>query len=265
MEKYIFNFCVLVSTQEKYLNRLYEFVHFYGYRSKNFKNKIKITFLADSDDKPCFVGEDIEWINIAHDKEGVHLPLSMRFLYYLKNYWTPACWTMQVDDDSSTDIDKTIEILNQFYDSEDGLIFTTGRCTDIERPLQEVIREMNIPNFTFENNNISRYSDNIPYIIHSWESCILSEKGVKNIINYSEYDKFWSLCRQYRPGFSDQTIFVIAKFSKVAIVESSFLCSHDRYHEFSLINPNGRYTHIHYVIDVFPSYSQIVNGILSRD
>jgi hypothetical protein len=221
--------------------------------------------LADFDDKPHFVGEDIEWINVAQDKDGFNLPLSLRFLYYLKNYWTPARWTMQVDDDSSTDIDKTIEILDQFYDSEDGLIFTTGRCTDIERPLQEVIREMDISNFTFGNTNISIYKNHIPYIIHSWEALILSKKGVSNIINYSEYDRFWSLCRHYKPGFSDQTIFAIAKFAKVAIVESSFLCPFDNYQEFSLINPNGKYTHIHYILDHSPSYSKIVNGILSRD
>ena len=51
---------------------------------------------------------------------------------------------MQVDDDSSTDIDKTFEILNQYYDFNDPMMLMGGRNTDLESGQQRIIKSMKI-------------------------------------------------------------------------------------------------------------------------
>jgi hypothetical protein len=249
----ILNLCVIASTKtEKYKKRLFNFINSYGYKNVFFKNKVKISFLVDDESRPDFVGENFDWINCNQ------IPVSLRFIYYLNKHWSPFLWTMQVDDDSSTDIDKTIEILNQFYDSDDSMILMGGRNTDMEHGLQLIIREMGEPNILFGSKNINSFND-IPYFVHAWEPSILSLKGVNKIRNYSKLSEFISLALKYKPVFTDQPIYLLSKLAKVPIVEATFLCPYDRPNEYSAIVENGRYSHIHYVKEELPTYNQVIN------
>jgi hypothetical protein len=246
-----FNLCVIASTvTEKYAKRLYNFINYYGFKNINNKENTKITFLVEGEPRPDFIPQECEWFNYPN------LPISLRFIYYLINNWNPASWTMQVDDDSSTDIDKTIELLNQFYDSDDSMILMGGRNTDLEYGLQHLVREMNEPNILFDNPNICIFRD-VPYFVHAWEPSILSQKAVNKIKNYRKLDLFLELSLKYRPVFTDQSIYLLSKLAKVPIVEAMFLCPYDRPAEYSAINPNGRYSHIHYVKEELPSYKMI--------
>jgi hypothetical protein len=251
----ILNLCVVASVKTiKYKNRLASFINAYGIKNINFKNNVKISFLVEDEPRPDFVNESFGWHNYPN------VPISLRFIYYLLNHWGESVWTMQVDDDSSTDIDKTIELLNQFYDSDDSMILMGGRNTDLEYGLQHLVREMNEPNILFDNPNICMFRD-VPYFVHAWEPSILSQKAVNKIKNYSKLNLFLELALKYRPVFTDQSIYLLSKLAKVPIVEAMFLCPYDRPAEYSAINPQGRYSHIHYVKEEIANYNYIVEAM----
>jgi hypothetical protein len=251
----ILNLCVIASTKtDKYTKRLKNFIDLYGYKNLNYKKNTKISFLVEDESKPDFINESFGWYNYPN------LPMSLRFVSYLINNWSPSVWTMQVDDDSSTDIDKTIEFLNQFYDADDSMILMGGRNTDLENGLQNLIKEMGEPNILFDNPNICQFKD-IPYFVHAWEPSILSKKAVNKIRNYNKLEFFLQLARKYKPVFTDQSIYLLSKLAKVPIVESTFLCPYDRPQEYSAVNPNGRYSHIHYVKEESSNYNTIIDNM----
>jgi hypothetical protein len=252
----ILNLCVIASTKnEKYLNRLKSFIDSYGYKNLNFKNRVKISFLVDDETRPDFVTNNFGWYNFPG------LPISLRFISFLRKDWAPSLWTMQVDDDSSTDIDKTIEFLNQFYDFDDSMILMGGRNTDMEMGLQSILREMGEKNILFDNNNINDFSD-IPYFVHAWEPSILSIKAVNKIKKYNKLDLFLELALKYQPVFTDQSIYLLSKLAKIPIVEATFLCPYDRPDEYSAVNPQGRYSHIHYVKEGVNCYDKICDILM---
>lgn len=251
----IFNLCVIASTKtEKYAKRLQNFINIYGFKNLNYKQNVKINFLVDDEPRPEFLPSEFEWYNYPN------LPISLRFISYLLNNWSPSLWTMQVDDDSSTDIDKTIDLLNQFYDHHDSMILMGGRNTDLENGLQELIREMNEPNILFDNPDISIFKD-IPYFVHAWEPSILSVKAVNKIKNYNKIDLFFKLALKYNPIFTDQSIYLLCKLAKTPIVEATFLCPYDRPNEYSAINSHGRYSHIHYIKEELPTYNTLIENM----
>jgi hypothetical protein len=248
-----FNLCVIASTKtEKYIKRLQNFVEIYGF--KNFLNKetVKVSFLVADDSKPDFISDEFGWHNFPD------IPVSLRFIAYLKTCWEPSLWTMQVDDDSSTDIDKTIELLHQFYDAHDSMILMGGRNTDLELGLQFVVKEMGENNILF-NKNINDFKD-IPYFIHAWEPSILSIKAVYKILKYTKFNQFFDLALQYNPIFTDQSIYLLSKLAKIPIVECLFLCPYDRPDEYSAFCLDGRYSHIHYVKEELGSYEKIIDS-----
>jgi hypothetical protein len=246
--------CVLACCKnEKYKNRLREFVHSYGF--KDLDGDTRVVFLVEDEQRPDFLDDRFGW----HNSPGI--PLSMRLMRYLSEEQCDSDWIMQVDDDSSTDIDKTREILCQFYDPSDAMILMGGRNTDLEMGLQHVVKKMSVPNFLFSSGNISKF-DTTPYFIHAWEPSIISREGAKRIRSWVDLKEFMSLCESKRPIFGDQVPYVAARLAKVPIVECLFLSPFCKSEEYSAINPKGRFSHIHYVTDKWGEYDQFKKNML---
>lgn len=240
--------CVLACAKnEKYRNRLKEFVDSYGYKLQNPSTKAKIIFLVEDEPKPDFLDESYGWYNCPG------LPLSCRLLKYIKDEPIDCRWLMQVDDDSSTDLDKTMELLQQFYDSGDCLLLMGGRNTDLERSQQSILRTMGVSNFFFGSNDINKF-DTTPYFIHAWEPSIFSAPALDRIKSWPKLDEFYALCLKYRPIFGDQVPYVAARISRVPIVECLFMSPFAKAEEFSATNPEGRFSHIHYVTEKWSGY-----------
>ena len=250
MNENIFDFtlCIVACTKkEKYAARLKEYVSSYGYRQKNKSIKTRFVYLVEDEPRPDFIPQKDIWYNCPG------IPMSMRFLKYLKDFDNNSSWVMQVDDDSSTDIDKTIEILNQYYDFNDPMMLMGGRNTDLESGQQRIIKSMKIENFFFESNDVTNF-EGIPYFTHAWEPTIISKSGIKRIKNWKRMEEYYKLCKNNKPIFTDQTPYVAARLAKVPIVEAYFLCPFEWAHSYSCINKNGRYSHIHYVTDKWKSF-----------
>jgi hypothetical protein len=241
-------FCVLACAKnEKYSARLQDFLNSYGFKNTNKELKVKFVFLVEDEDKPDFISEDFVWYNCPK------IPLSCRFLKYLRDSEIDSRWIMQVDDDSSTDIDKTCELLYQFYNHQDSMMLMGGRNTDLESAQQKIVKIMGVNNFFFGSENISKF-DTHPYFIHAWEPTIVSNRAVEIIKKWNRLDEYFDLCLRHVPTFGDQTPYVAAKLSKVPIVECSFMSPFNKHMEYSAINLNGRYSHIHYVTDKWEGF-----------
>jgi hypothetical protein len=238
--------CVLACAKnDKYLKRLGDFVRHYGY--KNSKNYARIAFLVEDEVRPDFIPQEHMWYNCPGT------PLSCRFLKYLKDFNDESDWIMQVDDDSSTDLDKTFELLNRFYNHQDSMMLMGGRNTDLEMSQQNIIKTMGCDDFFFGSSNISKF-DTHPYFVHAWEPTIVSNRAVKTIKAWARLDEYINLCLRHRPTFGDQTPYVVAKLAKIPIVECTFMSPFNKNTEYSAINPNGRYSHIHYVTEKWDGY-----------
>jgi hypothetical protein len=247
-KKYNITLCVLACAKnEKYKKRLLEFINEYGYKLTSQDIKVKFVFLVDDEPKPDFVGSDFVWYNCSG------LPMSCRFLKYIKDEEAESEWTMQVDDDSSTDIDKTIELLDQFYDSKDAMILMGGRNTDLEMGQQNILRFMKVKNVFFGSKDISKF-DTTPYFIHAWEPSILSHTAINRMKAWKDMDEFYGMCLNRRPTFGDQVPYVAAKLARVPIVECLFMSPFSKSNEYSAINANGRFSHIHYITDRWPDF-----------
>lgn len=248
--------CVLACAKnEKYSKRLREFVDIYGYKLNNKKIRANITFLVEDEPRPDFLDESFGW----HTSPG--LPLSCRLLKYLKEEPVDYDWLMQVDDDSSTDLDKTVEMLGQYYEPSDSMLLMGGRNTDLERSLQSILRIMKMDNFFFDSGDINKF-DTTPYFIHAWEPSIFSRSAVERIKSWDRLGEFYHHCLKYRPIFGDQVPYVAARFAKVPIVECLFMSPFHKSEEYSAVVPNGRFTHIHYVTEKWSGYERLKKRML---
>lgn len=248
--------CVLACAKnEKYKKRLLDFVDSYGFKNSNPESKLKVVFLVEDEPRPEFLDERFEWFNCAG------LPLSMRLLKYLAEGSYDSDWIMQVDDDSSTDVDKTSELLSQFYDPSDCVLLMGGRNTDLEMGLQNIVREMKIPNILFSSSDINKF-DTTPYFIHAWEPSILSLPAAKRIVAWEGFKEFCEFCKSRRPTFSDQAPYLAARLAKVPVAECLFLSPFCKYQDYSAINPNGRFSHIHYITEKWGDYEQFKKNMI---
>jgi len=241
-------FCVLACAKnEKYSARLRDFIDSYGFKMNREDIGVKFVFLVEDEPRPDFLPKEHDWYNCPKT------PLSCRFLRFLKDANIDSKWVMQVDDDSSTDIDKTCELLEQFYDHHDPMILMGGRNTDLEPSQQNIVRIMKVENFFFGSKNISTF-DTTPYFVHAWEPSILSIEGVKKIKSWDRLHEYYNLCMRYRPGFGDQTPYVAAKIAKVPIVECLFMSPFNKSSDYSATKKDGRYSHIHYITDKWSGF-----------
>lgn len=240
--------CILACAKnEKYLGRLRDFVDYYGF--KNSKKYARIVFLVEDENRPEFLPEDHAWCNFPNT------PLSLRFMRYLKEFQDDSDWIMQVDDDSSTDLDATFELLNKFYDHRDSMMLMGGRNTDLEMTQQKILKIMGADDFFFGSANISKF-DTHPYFVHAWEPTIVSSRAAGVIRSWSRLDEYVGLCMKYRPTFGDQTPYVAAKLARIPVVECAFISPFNKHSEYSAINPDGRYSHIHYITDKWEGFGE---------
>jgi hypothetical protein len=248
-------FCVLATTKN---NRLYQFSRI-GYKKSN-KYKTKIVYLVNNEDKPEFL--EGEWFNCPNHSH------STRLAYYFSKTADESRWFMQVDDDSCTDLDKTIELLDYFYDDQDPVMLTGSssyfpivpRYIDrtpkmetlflhtIDPKLQQVLKKMQIENLFVETSDLNNF-EFVPRLCHGWEHNVFSFAGVKKIKKYNRLEEYIEHCLECKPEFSDEVPFLLSKIAKIPISQCYFLTPLPELEEYTGINKNGRFTHIHHMAE----------------
>lgn len=252
--------CVLTSSKSERLPIFQKI----GYK-KSSKYKTKIVYLVDTDEKPDYLDESCDWYNCFG---GVGPSYTCRFIEYLKNTYDEAKWFLQVDDDSCTDLDKTIDLLNYFYDYEDpavltgSLFFFLGMpryvdrseifdpcfSTNIDQKLQKVLRDMEVENIFVGIEDLNKFKI-MPTIARGWEHSVFSCGAVNKIKKYNRLQEFVLRCAKLNPEFGDQAPFILAKLAKVPISSCFFLTPTPSIEEYSVINKNGRFSHIHHICE----------------
>jgi len=253
--------CVLATTKN---NRLPVFNKI-GYKSTKYKTKI--VYLVDEEDKPDFIKDD--W------HKSPNYPLSVRFVHYIKNTKDEFRWLMQVDDDSCTDLDKTVELLDYFYDYKDSMMLTGSfnyflslprysdqekiiqscHCYSVEPIIQKIYDKINVEHLPEDLNDYGL----APYINNGWEHSVLSNSAANKIKKYDKLQEFIDGCLEFKPNFGDQVPFALAKIAKVPIANCHFLSPLPTIEEYSAINKNGRFSHIHHVCDYWSDYNNLLN------
>ena len=253
--------CVLGSSKNE--ERLKQFLEI-GINNLN-KYKTKTVYLSgEFDVKPCFISE--EWKNIKS-------PLSSRFLSYLKNEDIQSRWILQVDDDSCTDIDRTLDIIDKFYDWQDPVVITGSSIFFIngkphgafymEDSLQKIAAEMNLQDLFLGTNNLNNF-EIIPRFKHAWEQSMLSFSAVNKIKKSEKINDFLNLCETYHPQYTDQVPYFAAKLCKIPIDECFIFCPLPVAEEYTAINKTGRYTHIHHVLDYWEEIDNLKHIIKNK-
>jgi hypothetical protein len=242
--------CVLATTKN---NRL-EIFNKIGYKNTK-KYNYKIIYLVDYEQKPDFITNDWYQQNCKY---------SVRFVDYLKNTKEQFRWIMQVDDDSCTDIEKTIDLLDKNYDYNDCVHLTGSSEYYLKIPsypdqnftiqhlsshylepvLQQVLKEMRLN----ETDDYNKF-DTIPFICNGWENSVYSKKSVEKIQKYERLEEFVRVCEKNQPNFSDQVPFLLSKVSKIPISSCFFFSPVPSVSEYSVINISGRFSHIHHIFD----------------
>lgn len=243
--------CVLATTKN---NRL-EIFNKIGYK-KTEKYKYKIIYLVDKEeDRPDFIKDEWNQENIKY---------SIRFVNYLKKTNEKFRWIMQVDDDSCTDIEKTIDLLDKNYDYKDSCHLTGSfeyhikvpnylsqdilelklSSNHLEPKLQNLLMEMKLS----ETDNYNSF-DTIPHIFNGWENSVYSNKAVQKIKKYKRLDEFIEKCINFQPDFSDQVPFLLSKIAKIPICCCCFFSPIPSIKDYSGINLTGRFSHIHHIFD----------------
>jgi len=258
--KYDFILAVLVSTaNEKYIQRLKDFIQVYGFKFTNKYNiSFKIVFLA-GESEPDFLKDivsiEYEWYQLKD------APIAKRFLNYIYTQQINYKWIFQVDDDSSTDIDRTYEILTDFYDYQDPICLISGRTGDMCIKQQCILRDMKIRNIFFGKSDLNG-NEGPPMFVHSWEATLYSNKAAQKIKLNNRTKEYIELIDKHKVWWTDNGASVLAKICKVPIVESTFFDSGaGLYQEYSAINPKGRLTHIHYILDSWVHYTDCIEKI----
>jgi|TARA_B100001094_G_scaffold333415_1_gene411847 hypothetical protein len=257
--KYDFIIAVLSSPrQEKFLKRIKNFIEIYGLKFTNHNNiSFKLLFLADGPE-PDFIKSlcsnyDYEWSDCGNDA-----PTSLRFVNYIYKNPINYKWIFQVDDDSSTDIDRTYELLSDFYDYNDPICLISGRTGDMCIKQQMILRDMKMRNIFFGRSDLNGHQGP-PMFVHSWEATLYSMSAVQKIKLCNRTEQYLKLTHKYKVSWTDNGASVLAKICKVPIVESTFFdSSNDIYEDYSAINPKGRLTHIHYIIDSWENYKDFL-------
>ena len=248
--------CVLATTKN---NRLEQFQKI-GYKPTS-KYKTKIVFLQHNEERPSFINEDQEWFDCKNDH------FQNRFIEYLKYTKEECRWMMQVDDDSCTDLEETIELLDHYYDYQDNMMLTAScsfKIDDIaylnrdkdelkidtfklDPKLQNILKSFD--DKCFKNIKDSNDFDVTPHVTTGWEHCVLSETAIHKIKCYKRFNEYLESCEKVLPEFSDQVPFVLARLAKIPISNCHFFSPLPTLEEYSVINKKGRFSHIHHVAE----------------
>lgn len=247
--------CVLATTKN---DRLSSFSKI-GYKKSN-KFNCKVVYLVDNEQKPDFIQDD--WCDCFGHSHAT------RLVEYLKNTKEEFRWIMQVDDDSCTDIDKTIELLDYFYDHQDPVMLTGSssyfpvvpRYVDqtnivetcfshtIDPKLQQVLRKIKIENLFVGTDDLNNFNV-IPHLCHGWEQNVFSKSAVEKVKNYAKLQEYIDACLEFKPVFSDEVPFMLARAAKVPISQCYFFSPLPNIEEYTGVNKTGRFSHIHHVCE----------------
>jgi hypothetical protein len=185
----------------------------------------------------------------SHDdsvQEKIHTYLQDNFTDLQSN----RRWVMQVDDDSSTDVNNLLNLLDFYYDCTDPVLLTTCKVYNDFNKKEESIRlfrkylkqPMDFKTMFFDKKFIHRLSGN------TWETGIISHGGMSKIYKTINTTSFFNDFKQIRlSSAGDRWFDFLGYLCKIPTIISPILSHFNFIDNFSL--NGGSVCHIHYLKD----------------
>lgn len=159
-------------------------------------------------------------------------------------------WHIQVDDDSSTDVDGLVTKLDQIYDPSIPVHMICGALHDLNSTVKDLLIKYNFP--IQELSQPLKLTPN--HWTHEWEFSIQSNSFFKRILSASSFNDILGTLSKIEI-FSDHGLSLLALLNKIPIIACRFAHYSNILENFSL--NGGRYYHIHYLND--SNYENILN------
>ena len=221
----------------------------------NIQNKkVCLNALIHKKDRERFESLHFDYdVNIVEfENDNISEKIHGFYFSHIKNMSQNTRWHMQVDDDSSTDANGLITMLDNMYDYTIPMTMLAANLNDVWYGIEE---------FFQDNNFFKKISDNSRTIfapnlwIHDWESSIQSMGGLQRIAASEKCYALFKLLseRDGMPG--DHCMAAASLISKIPVFVCKFIHFGNVIDDFSL--NGGNFYHIHYLND--ESYKKLLN------
>ncbi len=196
--------------------------------------KIRLVFATSE-------GNDADWLTVGwHENITAELcptpfkHVSQRTYHYYDTFLNPttAKWYVRIDEDSMTDIKRTIENLEQFFDP-DREYHIGGRHSDDVAHTDAKIAEHLGFSFAFKDKNH-----------HEHEISITSHTAMKRIYDNAKAKKWFSFRKLFPEGHGDQGLALVARMNKIYFTPVNWLCHGPELENLSRFG--GHLAHIHW-------------------
>jgi hypothetical protein len=177
---------------------------------------------------------------IQHEKNQVNVKICGFFAEHGPSLLDEARWIAKWDDDSVTDIDGLLENLDGEFNWNDPLYLIADQVCGIDDPMRQVLRTMGFDRW------IRRAAHGKFLISHEWEGSILSNQGLRRMVECKVAMQFLRLCMTIaRDSFGDQSLALAARMAKVHPIDVPFMTKDDAWEDLTIFG--GRHAHIHYL------------------
>lgn len=228
---------ILVSEHPKFIDRI-EFLLEYGLKNcDTHKVRIKLIKKEGHNQKNSIIEKyqtaNIKFENIFFKTDE---PAAKRFTYYLdlkEEELNNSRWFIFIDDDTVTDIDKTLDKLDEWFDWKEKAYASGELMNNFQG------QEWDIANLMGK----SEWYRNGKGPYHEWQICCLSQGAIKKILSTPESNRVIRLRSQIEKGWGDHGMGLAAKFAKIYPVSTNFLSANPLILESTFLS--GWVTHFH--------------------
>lgn len=228
---------ILASESEEFLKRL-DILFEYGLRNcKKYNVLVKLIKKAGHHRKDHlleeYTTENLKFQNIFYTFDE---PAAKRFNYYIdltEEDLQQARWFIFIDDDTVTDIDRTIEKLDEWFDWTEN-VYCSGELMNNYQP-----QEFEIASLLGKQNLYSHGKG--PF--HEWEICCLSQTALRKIKNNTQANRVLNLRSKISQGWGDHAMGLAARLAKIYPLGVDFLSAHPLILESTFCG--GWVTHFH--------------------
>lgn len=146
-----------------------------------------------------------------------------------------ARWFIGIDEDTITDVDGLIRLLDEDYDWEEKFYVSTAPMNNVQPMEYDIALLFGKEHWYCPTGG--------PY--HEWEICCLSQKAMKAILENSNSNKVLNMRKKISKGWGDHCMGLAAKFAKIYPTGSNFISGTHMIAEHTVLG--GWVVHCHHI------------------
>ena len=147
-----------------------------------------------------------------------------------------ARWHAKFDDDTATDINKLLYLLDDELDYTDKHYLVTELRREVEQIEIDILVDMGYKKWIDDER-----------IIHEWEGCIASQAAMMAVHKNKDAQTYLKRRMAAKGGYGDVPIAIAMRFCKILPINPLYLCVWAKPTEFTLFG--GQLAHIHFFLN----------------